>query len=454
MNRRLLASYLALTLVVLAALEIPLGIVNARNERKDLTTKVERDAVAMASLVEDALQERRVPHTSLQTLARRYAATTGARTVIVDRRGIAIADSHPTVAGERFFSTRPEIGSALRGNVATGVRRSHTLGAGLLYVAVPIASNGAVLGAVRITYPTSHLDARVRRYWLALAAVAAAVLAAVALAGWLLARSVVRPLQEVEAAAQRIGGGELDARAPARSGPPEVQALARTLNETAARLEVLLRSQEDFVADASHQLRTPLTALRLRLENLERDVASEGREGLERALAEVERLSCLVDELLALARAESGGAPATPLDLSSLAEERADAWRALAAERGVTIDVRTDGNVSARAAATRVEQVLDNLLSNALEVAPRGSTIEVAAVREGDWAELHVRDDGPGLALEQRERAFDRFWSGSGGSGLGLAIAQRLANVDDGAVDLRPRDGHGIDAVVRLPTPA
>ena len=189
--------------------------------------------------------------------------------------------------------------------------------------------------------------------------------------GLLLSRSVSRPLRRVEHAAQRIGDGELDARAPEGDGPDDVRRLARTLNETAAKLETLVRSQEDFVADASHQLRTPLTALRLRLENLERDVAPPGRETLAAAMTETDRLSRLVSELLALARPQDQVEPADAIDVAALAAARAEAWDALAAERGLLIETAGPRDARARAGAGRVEQVLDNLLANAVEASPR-----------------------------------------------------------------------------------
>jgi signal transduction histidine kinase len=309
-----------------------------------------------------------------------------------------------------------------------------------------------VHGAVRLTYPTSTVDARIRRYWLVLLAIAGVVNAAATLAGLLLARSITRPLRRVEEAAEAVGQGDLTVRAPAE-GPQEVRDLAHAFNETAAKLEGLLDSQEAFVADASHQLRTPLTALRLRLENLEPDVDEAGRESLEGAVAEVERLSGLVGGLLALARSESSDEPAGPLDLSEVVASRADAWGPLAEEREVRLDTATDGPVLARAAPERLEQVVDNLLSNALDVAPPGSRIHLEARRDDGWIELHVVDEGPGLTAEERERAFDRFWrggAGTEGSGLGLAIVQRLVAVDDGQVELRAARPHGIDAVVRL----
>jgi len=456
-TNRLLLGFLALTVLVLAVLEIPLGITYARNERQDLTLKVERDAVTLATLAEDVLEPGGGGRLgALERLADEYAAATGGRVVVVNGRGRALVDTSPEFGEGRDFSTRPEIALALDGEVATGVRDSETLGLSLLYVAVPTVSGGAVLGAVRISYPTSEVDNRVRRYWLILLAIAGVVVAAAALAGLLLARWITSPLRGVERAAAAVGRGELGTRAPA-AGPPEVRDLALVFNETAAKLQGLLHSQEQFVADASHQLRTPLTALRLRLENLEADTGPGGRESLAGALTEVERLSGLVEGLLALARSDASDAVAEPVDLAEIVAGRAEAWSALAEERGVQLATASAGRAFARTAPARLEQVLDNLLSNALEVSPPGATIRLATGRDGDRVELHVVDEGPGLTPEQRERAFDRFWRGDsseGGSGLGLAIVARLVAADGGEVELRAAAPHGIDAVVRLPAAA
>lgn len=437
MSRRLLASYLALTVVVLIALEVPLAIVNARTERQDLTAKVERDAYAAASLAEDTLQSGG-QSTALQGIARSYQARTGGRIVIVDRTGRSIADSHPVVPGERQFGSRPEIAAALRGQTVTGIRSSQTLHARLLYVAVPVASAGKVFGAVRITYPTSTLDQRVNRYRLALAGVGGIVLVAAAMLGLVLARSFARPLRRLEEVAGRVGAGELTARAREDDGPPEVRRLAEELNRTTAKLAALLTSQEQFVADASHELRTPLTALRLRLENGETDAA----------LREAERLARLVDELLALARIDATAVAAEDVDLATVAAHRFDLWEPFAAERGVRLTSSFAG-VVVRAGAARIEQVLDNLLSNAIDASPRGAEIRIVV----SAGELHVIDEGPGLTEEQRARSFDRFWrAGKGsGSGLGLAIAKRLVELDGGSIELREGPAGGIDAVVSFP---
>jgi signal transduction histidine kinase len=452
-NRRILLGYLGLVIVVLAALEIPLGIQNQRTERRDLEAKVERDATGLASVAQDALRApTRSKLRALGAVAYGYDRATHGRVVIVNRRGIAVVDTRPSGRGAESFSSRPEIAAALHGRVAVGTRHSRTLRQTLLYVAVPAAAGGRVAGGVRITYPTSTVDARVRRYWLILAAIAAVVLAVAALVGFRLAATVVRPLSQLEAAAAAVGRGDLAARAPENVGPPEVRSLAAVFNETTAKLQQLLRSQEEFVADASHQLRTPLTAVRLRLENLERDVGPRGRPELEGALAEVERLGMLVDGLLALSRASAEVAPAEPVELETIVRDRVEAWSALAQERGLNLVARTDGAGSARAAPERVRQVLDNLIENAFEVSEPGGNVTVVATTGTRWAELRVRDQGPGLDAEGRRRAFDRFWRGrtGEGSGLGLAIARRLVEADGGEIELLPSPDGGIEAVVRL----
>ena len=199
-----------------------------------------------------------------------------------------------------------------------------------------------------------------------------------------------------------------------------------------ARLTQLLGSQEEFVADASHQLRTPLTALRLRLEN--GDTAG--------ALTEAERLSRLVDSLLALSRAEVS-APER-IDLAAAVGDRLDAWAPVAAEHRVHLRADVDG--TALAGADRLSQVLDNLLANAIAFAPPGTDVTVS----GDATSLHIRDHGPGMTAEIRERAFDRFWSKGSGSGLGLPIVQRLLRIDGGGVELTSDADPGLDVVLHL----
>jgi signal transduction histidine kinase len=320
---------------------------------------------------------------------------------------------------------------------------------------------------VRVTFSTDQLDARVRRYWLTLAAVGLVSLAAAAAVGVAFARWVTRPLDAVRDASVRLGAGDLATRAADQQGPPEVRQLAHAFNVTATRLEELVGAQEQFVADASHQLRTPLTALRLRLE-VATAAAADGEpvaDDLEACLTEVARLSRLVDGLLALARAERADprGDAEELDATEALRLVAEGWAPLAAEHDVAVEVRVAAGTvppSVVASADRVQQVLDNLVANAVDASSPGGHVTLEAVARPDVVELHVVDDGPGLSDDDRARAFDRFWRASpaagafGGSGLGLSIVAKLVAADGGGVELRAAPGGGIDAVVRYPAPS
>ena len=454
MVRRLLATYLTITAFALAVVVIPLGLTFADREHDRLVFDIERDAQAVASLVEDALEAGAEP--DIDRVLRDYAGT-GGRIVVVGTDGISVADSDRLSGDPRDFSTRPEIAAALDGHRTSGTRTSETLGTGLMYVAIPVASSGVVHGAVRVTYPTSTLDARVRSMWLRLGLLSAVVLVLVVAVGMALARSVTRPVRRLRDAAARLADGDLAARADLEGGAPELRALADTFNRTAEQLGHLVESQRRFVADASHQLRTPLTALRLRLEMVEPAVPPAARRDVEAALAETARLARLVQSLLVLARTDAATPPCATVDVAAVVAERAEAWSPVARDNDVAVAVAVDrpGPVPARAAVGALEQILDNLVSNALDAAPAGSTVTLSVSDGGPGVELHVVDEGPGMSPEAREHAFERFWrppDASGpGVGLGLAIVAQLASACGGRADLAPGPhGRGLDARVRL----
>jgi signal transduction histidine kinase len=303
------------------------------------------------------------------------------------------------------------------------------------------------------------VQSRISRAWLLLLATGGGVLGLAMLLAVFLARTLSAPLQSLTARAEELGAGDLTSRADTDQGPEEVRLLAEVFNDTADRLQELLVRQQDFVAHASHQLRSPLAALRLRLENLEDDLDSDQAADVSAALREVQRLSRLVDELLALARLDSTEATPSAVSVPALLAERQEIWEPYATERGVEVVFDAPGELTVLASPGHLEQVLDNLIANALEVSPRASTLTLRAVELREYGELHVIDEGPGMSAEEREHAFERFWRSresrpAGGSGLGLAIVQRLVHADGGEVALRPVTAGGIDAVVRLPRTA
>jgi signal transduction histidine kinase len=449
-TRRLLLGYLLAALVVLLVLEVPLAIFYQQREMGRLERDVERDATVLAGYYEEALEA----GTTLNPgPAEAYAQRTGVRVVVADKAGTSLIDTAGPAG--RDFSTRPEFEAALRGGRAAGTRHSETLQTDLLYVAVPATSAGVVHGAVRLTLDKQATDSLVHGYWAALAGVAVVVLVAMAGIGWAIARSVTRPLRTLDAAAARFATGDLAPVEPDPSAPPEIAVLGDTMNTMARRLDRLLAEHREFVADASHQLRTPLTALRLRLENLQSAAATaEDEEALGAAIEETNRLAALVADLLQLARAEESAAPEA-VDLVALAADRVDTWSAVADATEVRLDLDAPaGPVLASSVPGGVEQILDNLIDNAVEVAPPGSRVSVSISRGTVMHELVVGDDGPGLSDEGKERALERFWRadrGAPGTGLGLPIAAALARASGGGLELRDGPSGGLSVRVTLP---
>ena len=450
MTRRLLLGYLITAVVVLLVLEIPLAIFYQQRETGRLIVDVERDATVLAGYYEEPLENGTPPDPAP---ADAYAVRTGVRVVLVDKAGVSLIDTAGPAG--RDFSTRPEVSTALGGARADGTRHSDTLHTNLLFVAVPVSSGGTVYGAVRLTLDTQDVNAMVQRYWLGLIAVAAVVLIAMAGIGWAIARSVTRPLRRLDAAAARFATGDLTTIDPDPKAPPEIAVLGATMNTMAQRLERLLAENRGFVADASHQLRTPLTALRLRLENLQSaSGAPDEAEDLTAAIDETNRLAGLVGDLLRFARAEETATPQT-VDLVQLAADRVDTWSALADVAHVALELAApDGPTFVSAVPGGVEQILDNLIDNALTAAPPGTRVSVSVVRGRRDHELTIADAGPGLSDDLKARALDRFWRSdrsAPGTGLGLPIAVALAKASGGSLVLRDSPAGGLAVTVTLP---
>ena len=449
MTRRLVLSYLAITVIVLAVLEIPLAVFYDQREEERLIADAERDAVVLASFYEDALERGAAIDPAP---AEEYAARTGARIVVVDTAGISVLDSGADP--DRDFSTRPEIETALTGVRSSGIRRSDTLDTDILFVAVPVASGGTVHGVLRLTLDAHEVVERVQRFWVGLLAIAVVVLLAVAGIGLAIARWVTRPLRQLQESAKRFAEGDLTPTPIGEDAPPEVRELGKAMNTMAGRLDELIGAQRTFVSDASHQLRTPLTALRLRLENLETELDDDADVAeIVASIGEIQRLSELVHDLLQLARAEQPP-PTTVVDLATVGSDRVETWTAVAEEQDVT--VRFEGPsapVYVVAVAGAIEQFLDNTLDNALKASPPGSTVTVGVERSGDRTSIRVGDQGAGLDDEQKGHALERFWRGDAtapGTGLGLAIAQRLVEACGGTLELTDAPGGGLVVVASL----
>ena len=447
LRARLVLALFYVLLLALVALAIPLAINVERRARSDFEARIGGQAEVIAASLSDALS-RPNARTALSPVVAEYARELGGRVIVTDRGGVLVADSTRSPAPRENYASRPEVARALDGERVRLVRDSDELGGRYLFMAVPIVRGDEVLGVVRVSQPTGEIDSRVRRSWIAFAVVSFLILLVGSVVAWALGTSLARPLRALAASANRLAGGDLSARAP-EEGPREVREVGIALNRMAGELDALLASQRDFVANASHQLRTPLTGLRLRLEALAGDAEQPDAEA---GLREVDRLGRLIDDLLRLARASAPEPTGGAVDLAEHVRDARTRWVQRASELGQQLDVRADGPAHGYANAADVAAALDNLIENAMVYSPSGSHIVLEATSSNGEAAVSVQDDGPGIAPDELPRVVERFYRGRGaaapGTGLGLAIVQEIATRWGGSFDLT--SDRGTRATVRF----
>lgn len=422
--------------------------------RDRVDAEVKSQARSQADVVAASAGELLDPGQSraLRHLVHVSADSVRGRVIVVDEKGRLLADSAGAPPG-RDYADRPEIAAALAGSGEQITRDSKTLGTQILATSAPVLGHGHTEGAVRVTQSVAAVHGAVKTAILDLAALAAVVLLFGLLAGAVVAQQIARPIRRLDKAARQVATGDLDATV-AVEGSTEQRSLARAFNEMTQRVRRLLQGQRDFVADASHQLRTPLTGLRLRLEGMaERDGEPDPAE-VDAALAELDRLSLIVEELLILSRAGEHELPAEEVDLNGVAARAGERWAGTAAEREIELVAQNgDGDARAWCAPHDLDRSLDALVENALLYSPGGSSVAIESVPEG----IDVLDRGPGLQPGEEEVVFERFRRGSAGrrgasgTGLGLPIARELVRQWSGEVTLAPREGGGTRASIRLP---
>ena len=455
---RLVAAFAYVTVTIIVALTIPLAISLDRRAR----TELERENLIRAGTIAQGIGGENLTPDRRPVLAgivSGMATQADGRVIVVDRNGRLIADSQGPATGQPYAtSERPELLSALDNQPTSVIRFSQDLGVNIMATAVPIidesrTGTSSVVGAVRITRSMDQVDATVHRVTLAVIGIGLAGLAVGLILAAALSTSLARPLRRLAGVAQRFGSGDLSVRAGDIHGPEEVEDLANSFDAMADRVEGTVQAQREFVGNASHQLRTPLTGMKLRLEAAIAETEDEAlRAELVAADREVDRLAAIVDRLLATAaRAETGEGETA--DLRELADAAAERWRAPAREADSELVV--DGPPGrALANPDDVDQILDNLLGNALAYAP--GRVELTTAAEDGRVMLTVRDHGRGISADDLPHVTERFFRGSGerspGSGLGLAIVRELAERDGGAVEISDAPGGGTRVEISFPS--
>ena len=497
MTRRILFMLLAFTAIVLVGAVVPLTLNATSHDRNSFiaaaagTARTDAvlaqaqlglDAAKAAAAKADSPKPYQPPHIvaaeaefSILTIVKEARQAGDSLRVLASsgKREIDVA-MPPGNWGQLVSEANQQAGSALR--AGQPIQPASEIAGSYVIVALPVAGQGAlyttVTGTVILARSTKPLDNEIVALWVILGSVAAVGLIAAALVAFGLARWVSRPLKGLDAAARTLADGDLAIRAKVGSGPPELRRLGTTFNTMAGRLEALVHGNRAVIADVSHQLRTPLAALRLRLDLLAADTSHsdpETAQELAGALDELARLSRLVDGLLTVARAENVVPVPTAVEVAAVARERVVAWHPVADDRSIVLvatSAGAGGGLSGalgvgRSAAGPVlawigeghlEQILDNLIANALDALSPGHLVRLTTSATAAGVRITVADDGPGMSAVDRERAFLRFTTSSpNGTGLGLAIVHRLATSNGGTARLDETPGGGLTVTLDFP---
>ncbi|MBB5955801.1 signal transduction histidine kinase [Saccharothrix tamanrassetensis] len=449
MLRRLLVLIVPLLVALVAALGVPLAFAVVQGESQETYLDRLGDASRFASLAENALASGR--RTALREELDRYDQLYGIPVALVSTDRTVIESSR-----RPFALTDPDVQTGLdaafsgyRGEADESIWPWEDVN---LVVVEPVGRDSEVVAAVVTVSPTDGLRHAILRQWGVLALLGLIPVLGVVAVAWPMSRWVLRPVRRLDEATAAVAGGELDARADEVGGPPELRRLAASFNAMVDVVGRALRRQRAFVSDASHQLRNPLASLRLAVDNLAPHVTDDaGREAHSIAVDEAEEMGRVLDTLLAATRLDSASA-AEPVDVDSLLATHVPGWRALAGD--VELDVDVPEGLRVLEPPGGLGSVLDELVGNAIRLS--GATrIEVWGSPNGDRVELHVTDDGEGLAPEERRLALRRFWRAPrhqnvAGTGMGLSICAELTAGAGGELRLSPVEPHGLDAVVTL----
>ena len=459
MRTRLLVVLVAFALAVVAAFAVPLLATTAGQRTQQLVISRSADIDRFVVLAQQAVDSDEVG--ALATEATRYSSLYDEAVIVVDARRVPLIETGGLSATDP--AVRVLVEATLRNQPSAGPARLTPWSSEPVLLARPVGTGTRVAGVVVLRASVTNAAADVSTSWALIVSGALLVGALFVALAVLLARWMVRPLHELEEGVLSVTAGRR-AQVPATAGPRELRSLTTSFNLMSDAVVEAADQQRRLIADASHQLRNPMAALRLRVDSLAARVDDDGLRTYHATVAEVERLESLLDGLLALALADSAatrlaaGHADEPADLPTVVAERVDAWRPAAEQAGALL-VPRDGHAKpllVRCPEPELAQILDVVLDNAVQYAGRGSHIKTHWETAESAARLIVSDDGPGLSAEHRARATERFWRAGGdgaprGTGLGLAIAHQQVLARGGRLELRQVEPTGLAVWIELP---
>jgi len=446
--------------VVLVSLGVPLGLSMAASESRSMHADRVADLALFVGLVPSGPQSSDIESAAAERDLRRYDELYGISVSLYDAAGrLRLKSRAELPTGATAAAVRSSVQTALAGRLTEASPRMLPWEHRPLVVAQSVVRDGDVVGAVVSVSPINEARSRVLDRWLLLisaelvALVGAAVLAG-RLAGWLL-----RPVARLDEAAHQISAGDLGARVPTGSGPPELRRLEHSFNDMAVHVQEAVEAQRAFIADASHQLRNPLAALLIRLEGLRLAPPTRQPAAVDNALADGRHLAGTLDRMLALAQVEHTGASAGPVDVGAVVDDRLTSWRVVAERRSIAIQRTGVGRALGHHEPGALSGALDAVLDNSLKYSPEHSTVTVDVVVGESTIAVVVTDDGPGVPAEDLPKVVDRFWRSAGtaretGTGLGMSIAKTLLERHGGRLDIGTTDDRGLRVSLRVPLEA
>ncbi|HCJ11421.1 MAG TPA: hypothetical protein DHW14_09715 [Clostridiales bacterium] len=449
-ERLVLSHFILVLLVVFLIGVVSLGLV--RNFVLKSATETLVEQAEQISGVLDArasVFEQRAAGLALRPLVRLVSQLTAADLVFLGPDGRVLIGSErlASLVGVLFADDQETVRRAMgEGRTVSSTFRD-PLGRLSVVAVSPVQSAGRTVGAVVLVKPVTEVTGTLTRLFLLFVLSSLAGLALSLVVSFIIARNLTRPLAALEGAAAKVAAGCFDHRVPVESDD-EVGRVARSFNRMARRLGEFHRERQHLYASVSHELRTPVTSIRGFAQALKDNVGGPGdrERHLDIILEETERLERLVNDLFQLARLEAGQVTFEwrTVDLAEVVRDSVRKYRprAQAARVTMTFEEEEDGGpLEVRGDPDRLDQVLSNLIENALRFTPEGGRIVVRAFREGGDSVVSVGDSGPGIPEKDLERVFDRFYTvdrsrarAKAGTGLGLAIAKQIVEAHGGRI--------------------
>ncbi|MBN2018884.1 MAG: HAMP domain-containing protein [Sedimentisphaerales bacterium] len=461
------AAFTLLTIVTIVILTVLLVLWLKNDVEAKISQRLESNAVLTGEIFKSSMA--RVEPGDIQPVVKDVSDKLKLRITVMNNQGKVLGDSERDPTTMENHGDRVEFKNAIEKGVGMSARLSHTLNYSMKYVAVRVAEGDEIVGVVRIAVPLSEVQIELNKlYRAAISGAAAAIFIAVILA-YLMARSISSPIRRMKKIAERIAKGDFSEKTLIK-GDDELADLAGALNSMSDELQIKIerlrqldRVRSDFVANVSHELKTPLTSILGFVETLE-DGAINDRDNAQRFLAIIKkharRLGSIIDDLLRLSELESGvKMEIGRVNLKELLDEVVMGFgHALSAKRqSITVESEA-GDFSVIGDKDKLEQVFVNLIDNAIKYTKEGGKIKVQLADSQDFVVITVEDNGIGIPKEDIERVFERFYRVDkahsreiGGTGLGLSIAKHMVLAHKGEICIDSELGKGTKVLITIP---